>query len=237
MTRSRYPKNESVNRILRTLEGKALEADNHEIPGEVLSENEALSDISELLDNSLPNETLTLPASVALTNHFATVAEANAGVATDVIMSPAAHSWAHEFGGIWSTGTVSLALPSLEWTKLTGMFQSYTDNSGGEINCDWNDDRIIVNETGSYLILWRLSMWTWTNLKTKMFVKPYNNGAPVTNGLGVTTNNGSGTVVSLSGFGVATITSGVAIDLRINLTTGSTVTFESAQLFVQKQVG
>lgn len=65
MTRQRYPNSESVNRILRSLMGGNIPSD---VPGvlggEILSIDEALSDLAELLFNSLPNQTLTLPESV-----------------------------------------------------------------------------------------------------------------------------------------------------------------------------
>ena len=64
MTRQRYSIKESLNRILRILEGKPLPDDAPEtVSGELLSENEAFSDIAELLGSSLPSETLNLPIS------------------------------------------------------------------------------------------------------------------------------------------------------------------------------
>lgn len=65
MTRQKYSDKESLNRIQRLLVGKPVPQDDPgTIPDDLLSENEALSDITELLGDSLPNETLTLPAAV-----------------------------------------------------------------------------------------------------------------------------------------------------------------------------
>lgn len=65
MTRQRYSSKESVNRILRSLFGGNITSDRPEtLSGEVLSFDEALSDLAELLYDSLPNQTLTLPESV-----------------------------------------------------------------------------------------------------------------------------------------------------------------------------
>ena len=62
MSRQRYSEKESKNRILRSLKGNPVPQDTPDtIPGDVLSENEALSDIAELLDDSLPSESLVVP--------------------------------------------------------------------------------------------------------------------------------------------------------------------------------
>ena len=69
MTRQRYSVRESLNRILLLFEGKPVSQDDPgTVQGTVLSENEAWSDLAELIGGSLPNETLTLPD----TFHFAT---------------------------------------------------------------------------------------------------------------------------------------------------------------------
>jgi len=65
MTRDRYSEQESLNRVLRYWQGNPPpSSDPSTLPGEVLSTNEALSDITELLGDSLPGESLTLPSSV-----------------------------------------------------------------------------------------------------------------------------------------------------------------------------
>lgn len=65
MARQRYSIVEAVNRILRSLKGTVIPTDApNTLSGEILSENDAWSDIAELLEGSLPNETLTLPQAV-----------------------------------------------------------------------------------------------------------------------------------------------------------------------------
>ena len=58
MTRQRYSAKESLNRIVRILQGSALPTDvPNTVTGDILSEDEALSDLAELLAGSLPNST------------------------------------------------------------------------------------------------------------------------------------------------------------------------------------
>jgi hypothetical protein len=67
MTRQRYSKVESLNRILRLFQGKPVPTDvPNTVSDEVLSENNALSDLAELLAGSLPNETATLPSAISV---------------------------------------------------------------------------------------------------------------------------------------------------------------------------
>lgn len=76
MTRQRYSVMESLNRILRLFLGSPVPTDAPEtVPGEIRSEDEALSDLAELFANSLPNETLTIPIAMQ-------IAMENAGFAT-----------------------------------------------------------------------------------------------------------------------------------------------------------
>src|SRR5512139_682970 len=103
MARSRYNFEVALNRILRKLEDKPETSDTQYLSGEILNQEDAMSDIAELFEGSLPNETLHLPAAGL---PFATVAQANAGTASDVIISPESHTWAHEYAGIYGhTGT------------------------------------------------------------------------------------------------------------------------------------
>ena len=65
MTRQDYSEKESLNRIVRIFQGNSVPQDvPNTVPGEMLSENTALSDITELLGDSLPGESLTLPTSI-----------------------------------------------------------------------------------------------------------------------------------------------------------------------------
>lgn len=75
MTRQRYNITESLNRILRILENKPLPTDAPEtVTGELTSWNDALSDIAELLADSLPNEHAIMPPAMAISITGSTVA-------------------------------------------------------------------------------------------------------------------------------------------------------------------
>lgn len=65
MTRQRYSKKEAIQRILRILEGNDPPSEAPDtVPGILLSENQAISDLAELLAGSLPNQTFALPTAV-----------------------------------------------------------------------------------------------------------------------------------------------------------------------------
>lgn len=71
MTRQRYSIKESLQRILLLIEGKPVAQDTPgTIQGDLLSEDESLSDLAELLAGSLPGETFTL-STVVITAHNA----------------------------------------------------------------------------------------------------------------------------------------------------------------------
>ena len=62
MTRQRYAWQESLNRILRSLRGEIPNSDQPgTLDGEFLSSNEVFSDLAELFQDSLPNESLSIP--------------------------------------------------------------------------------------------------------------------------------------------------------------------------------
>ena len=64
MTRQRYSVKESLNKIIRLFQGETISELPDTISGEVLSEGEALSDLTELFNNSLPNQTFSLPIAI-----------------------------------------------------------------------------------------------------------------------------------------------------------------------------
>ena len=65
MTRERYAKKESMNRIVEIFKGNPLPSlDPDTLPGPISSENEALSDLVELLGGSLPNEAMQIPTAL-----------------------------------------------------------------------------------------------------------------------------------------------------------------------------
>ena len=234
MTRSRYSVVEALNRWLRVLEGKAVTSDQDDIPGEILSENDVWSDIAELWEDSLPGETLHLPAAGI---PFASVVEANAGTSNTVVLSPASHGWSHEWGGIYiNTGSVNQSFTAATWTKITGAFQYFMENSGGEINCDWNDDRIIINEVGTYLVDWNLSLYTDGTARSYVDAEVFLSGtaAPSTRSRAEFLLTGSHVVFSGGGY-VDIPVSGYYVDLRINPPNNTLVIrAEVGQLRVQK---
>jgi hypothetical protein len=242
MTRSRYSKKESYNRLVRLFEGHPLTSDTPDvIPGEVLSEDEAWSDLAELFEGSLPDQDFELPSS-----WVATVAQANADTATvnTKAITPASHQWAHEYGGIYtSTGTVVGAnhiLASQTWVKITGAFKSYTLNSGGEVDCDWNDDRIVVNEVGTYLVQYSISLLNRGDAVT-VDMMAYANALPQRQTRSSIAFGASGTVDGskmLVGLNpVAVAASGTAISLYAYASAATTVQLAAGQLFVQRMVG
>ena len=65
MTRQRYSINEALNRLLRILKDKAVPSEEPgAVDGEILSDNQSISDLAELFAGSLPNETLTFPTAI-----------------------------------------------------------------------------------------------------------------------------------------------------------------------------
>jgi hypothetical protein len=240
MTRQRYNATESWNRILRIAEGDPVPTDvPGTVTGEVLSLDEVWSDYAELMANSLPNQTPQIPASM-----FATVDEANAGVATNKVLSPASHSWAHEYGGIFvSTGTNSSPVNSLladTWTKVTGTFKGAMLDSGAEIYCHAAQDRVVVNEVGTYLVSYHvdlLNMGDATVLKGLAYAGTTQQRATQSyRSFGVSgTSDASGALI---GFGmVAVAASGTAVSLYLNAVAATKYQVAAAQLTVQKMVG
>ena len=243
MTRSRYSVKESLNRLLRLFEGSPLTADTpNVIPGEVLSENEALSDFVELLEGSLPSQTATLPSSLSVGSAslpFASVVEANAGTSDTVVLSPASHSWAHEYGGIYiNTGSADQAFTASTWTKITGAFQAFMEDSGGEINCDWNDDRIIINEAGTYFISYNVYLYSDGAARSLVDAEVFVSGSAAL----ATRSRGeyivTGSYIGLSAGGYVDIPiSGYYVDLRLNPNANLTIRADTGQLMVHKAVG
>lgn len=236
MTRWRYSKKESLNRILTNLEGKEYGSDiPEEMTGLILSEDEALSDLAMLTDDELTGETLIVPYTWL---PIASVVQANAGTSNVVLLTPASHGWSHEYGGIYTTGTVSQTFTASTWTKITGAFQGEMENSGAEITCDWNDDRILINEIGTYFVSWNLCLYTDGDAKTFVDAKAYVNavGMPSTRNRAQWTITGSYVAFSGGAF-VPVANSGYYVDLRLQTSATVLVNFESGQLMVQKMIG
>ena len=137
MTRQRYSKKESWNRILRAWQGKAISTDQPEtIPGELLSEDEALSDLAELFAGSLPNENASIPSTVSVTG---TVSRQD------------------EFGQIYSAlDNIAGNYPTGTWTVLpiftTGSYSS------ARVTNDYTNNRLVLNAAGYYFIWYDISV-------------------------------------------------------------------------------
>lgn len=175
MTRQRYSTKEALNRILRSFIGWTISSDQ---PGtldrEILSVDEALSDLAEALEGSLPNETARIPTSVTVSAaslpdattsqsgiaEQATTAEAVAGTDDERFVTPlgvlssiqANAGGQIEYGEIYntSTGTAVVAL-STSWAKITGSFQSNGPNSSN-VSVDYANDRIVLNHVGLFFV-------------------------------------------------------------------------------------
>ena len=246
MTRSRYSTNESINRILRALQGEPLTADTpNVIPGEVLSEDAALSDIAELLEGSLPGETPTIPSGFTVSYAslpFASVVQANATpteAVNTVILSPASHHWAHEFGGIYiNTGSATQSFTANTWAKLTGSFQGYMTDSGAEINSDWNDDRIIVYDKGDYFVSYNICLYTDGAAGSYVDAEIYLSGTPALSTRSRATWHTTGSYITLSaGAHVDIPVSGYYVDLRLRPSASLVIRADAGQLQVQRSVG
>lgn len=125
MARQRYSKKESINRILRSWKGTAIPSDIPDtLSGEVLSEDEALSDLAELLEGSLPNETLFTP---------------------DALSMRYGEIFAHDL----ATGT-SQSLITGTWTQLLGFDMNGLSSDG--VTPDQANNQITINKAGVYFV-------------------------------------------------------------------------------------
>ncbi len=157
MARQRYSAKEALNRLVRLFtSGEAPPSDAPDsLSGEILSEDEAYSDLAEVLANSLPTKTPTVPDAIR-----ASVAEAEAGTNDTKAVTPLGLAGAIdalvganiEYGEIYNnaTGTPVVAL-STSWAKVTGSFQGDTISSD-DIVPDYANDRITINLAGVYFV-------------------------------------------------------------------------------------
>lgn len=217
MTRQRYTFRESVNRILRILEGKALPNDYPEtITGDVLSTDEAVSDLAELMAGSLPNESFTLPSGADVTAYTASAQEARLGSSTTKFVTPFALDETCLWGQIYTyTGTTTLTgLTQDVFTRITGSFQNYQLQSNGYINTQPTLDRIMINAVGTYLIDWNLSFLGSPDVT--YVVAPHMNSGTVYQSVATIKPLASGSVVSLAASGILNVTAtNTQIDLRV----------------------
>ena len=235
MARQRYYIKESLNRILRMFQGKEEPSESpNTLSGEILSHNQAFSDLAELLAGSLPNETAELPDSLT-----ASVAQANAEADDTVALTPLSHTWIHEYGGIYiETGTAQPSLTADVWTKITGAFQYYTEDSGGEILCDWNDDQIVINEVGTFLVSYQMSLGTVDGAEARLQLQVFSSGTA----MGMTRSeivfDNSGSCLSMSAFApVSILVTGTPVDIRGRPDSTIVIAPMAGQLLVQRMVG
>lgn len=130
MTRQRYSKKEAINRILRSFQASPILSDQpNSLSGEILSEDEAFSDLAELLQDSLPGETPFIPDAMS-----------------------------HRYGGIYSetaTGT-SQSLITGTWATLAGFTADGYSSDG--ITPDYANNRLILNKVGTYFCAFNVSL-------------------------------------------------------------------------------
>ena len=133
MTWQKYSKKEALNRIVRSLIGTPIPSDQPgTLSGDIQSEDEAMGTIAEVLEDSLPGETPTIPPG---------------------FLGPlqTAASGFIEHGHMWTySGTASQAL-STSWLKPTGVF---TNNglSSSNVTPTFGSDLIDIDLPGTYLV-------------------------------------------------------------------------------------
>ena len=154
--RQRYSKKEAFNRIRRAfISGEVVTDDTQgAVPGELLSENQAVSDLAEILNNSLPTKTPTVPNAIR-----ASVAEAETGTNDTKAVTPlgvagamgAIVSTLVEHGHVYCTGSAVEQALSTTWSKPTGVFTT-NGLSSSSVTPDYTTDQIDVDLPGTYLV-------------------------------------------------------------------------------------
>ena len=236
--RQRYSKKEAFNRITRAFQSGNLVSDDTEgaVTGELLSENQAVSDLAEILNDSLPGETPTVPDAIR-----ATVAEAEAGTNDTKAVTPlgltgamgAVVSTLVEHGHIYtSTGSVStLRALSTGWAKVTGTFQN-NGISSSNVTPAAASDNIEVDSPGTYLVGFQASVEGDGGyfLKGAVYVEETRqDGIMFEQYMGA-----SGTSKTCSAVGTISVTgSNTTVDIRFNASGGTpSVKAKAAQLMV-----
>ena len=162
----RYSKKESLDRIRRILLGIPAASDEPDITLQdaLLSEDESLSEIAEIMADSLSGYSLTLPDAIH-----------------------------NDYGEIYCwTGTVAIeGLTADVYTKITGTFQNESYSDG--VTCSPTTDKMTTTKTGYYLVTWSASFQGSSDVvywiepyraavgipQAKAQVKPYASGSSV----------------------------------------------------------
>ena len=238
MTRQRYTFRESLNRILRILENKAPSTDTpNALTGEVLSADEAASDLAELLAGSLPSETFSfaLPSTVDLAAFNASIVETDIGAEASKFITPYDLYSVQRFSEIYTTtGTVTVSMTGSQWNKITGSFQNSADLSSGFNDEEPANDRILVkNHWSSYFVLYNVSyigspdtVYTFAAGTTgSAYNQTRSVSKPIT----------SGSYAQASGFGYVYI-SGTSVAMEVLVNPSQTAFFKllSGQFLVQR---
>lgn len=208
MTRQRYDIKEALNRILRILYGSPDPNEQRDtIAGEVLSENQAISDLAELLAGSLPNQNPSIPSTISITG----TAGRN-----------------DEYGGIFVSGSTSgWNLASGSWTQLTP-FNMDMESSGGIVP-QHGSDNVQINAAGTYFVGFSLSFQGAQDTVYELAAHLAGTLQPqVMARVNVTGSN------SVSAFGFVDASTPGAIDVRVLPDTTGTFTIPYGQLTVQK---
>jgi hypothetical protein len=213
MAYQRYSVKEALNRFFRLWSGNAPSSDAPEsLSGDVFSEDEAWSNIAELFGGSLPGETLSLPSAVA-----------------DAVSA----DQAHEYGEIYiSTGTVTMVVGT-SLTKVTGSFH-VNGLSSDNIAPDFNDDRIIINDVGTFFVNFQLA-FSGSNAITYT-LQAYLDDVPQPQIKTIRKLNASGDVGSCSAIGLIQVTgSATGLEIYVQASSGSSnFKIEAGQLYVEK---
>lgn len=236
MADKRYSKREAINRILRVFEGKALPNDYlNTITGEVLSEDEAISDLAELVAGSLPGESFTMPSGADLAAYTATEQEARAGTEDAKFITPATLDGTCLWGEIYAyTGTSSMVgLTQNVFTMITGAFQNQKSQSNGYIVNSPTADKITVNAVGSYFLDWQMSFIGSAAVEYR--VAPHMNSGTVYQAVSVVKPYVSGSSVMIGGHGIINVTAtNTQIDLRVSPSATGWLKFVAGQLTVRR---
>ena len=230
MTRQKYDTKESLNRILRLFQGRAIPTDiPNGVTGEVLSIDEALSDLAELFAGSLPNATAVLPASFNITGAYfspavglfaASPSDLFAGVVTSkAVVASSLNYISQVCAEIWTyTGTTTLTgLTADTFFKITGSFHQNQQSRVYQYSrADAANDQIVISGSsgGLYQIEFQCTFIGSPDITYALQPFYANTGIPqVTGGA---KPYASGSAVSVSGCGFAYISgTPAALDLRV----------------------
>jgi len=190
MPKLNYPFAESLQRIREVLAG----TDPNDQVGYLtdMPWNEALSDIAQMLEDTLGSDGYVPGRLLANSQRFGAI-----------------YTW---------TGTVEYTGMTTSWTKLTGCFQNAGQYSENGITCAPTTARILINDWGVYFVSWSLSYIGSPNINYK--VEPYCFvGMP--QAAAESTPATSGSVTSMSGSGFAEA-SGSAVEVALYLKPSAT---------------